>query len=172
MKHYLPNSIFISKGMRMMFIRLAETKDTDDWRIVAENVASIFGHPTMAKDPAFIEYMQNKIEQRGAITAVDAQTGTCIGLIGISYHFNRISWFGVLESHRNKGVGSQLLQSALDRLDTSKEITVDTYRNDYLPGLPARHVYMKHGFTEIDNTLFDNLGNERCRLSVSPSGAK
>jgi hypothetical protein len=65
MKHYLPNSIFISKGMRMMFIRLAETKDTDDWRIVAENVASIFGHPTMAKDPAFIEYMQNKYRTKG-----------------------------------------------------------------------------------------------------------
>jgi len=156
----------------MMFIRLAETQDTDDWKIVAENVADIFGNPIMAKDPEFIEYMRSKIDQKGAITMVDEQTGKCIGFIGISYHFNRITWFGVLESHRNKGVGSQLLQTALDRLDTSKEITVETYRDDYLPGLPARHVYIKHGFMEIDNTLFDHLGNERCKLAIFPSGAK
>jgi len=155
-----------------MLIRLAEPNDLADWKIVAENVAVIFGNPIMASDPEFIEYAQSKIRQNGAITAVDEKTGQCVGFIGFSYHYNRVTWFGVLESFRNQGAGSKLLQTALSRLDSSKEITVETYREDYIPGLPARHVYIKHGFLEIDNTLFDHLGNERCKLVKYPTASK
>jgi len=155
-----------------MFIRLAETDDLNDWKAVAADVAIIFGNPAMASDPEFIAYAQSKIAQQGALAAVDEKTGKCIGFVGFSYHYNRITWFGVLETYRNHGAGSKLLQSALNKLDASKEITVETYRNDYAAGLPARHVYMKHGFKEVDNTLFDHLGNERSKLMLYPDASK
>ena len=151
-----------------MVIRLAELNDLREWRIVANDVAEIFGNPIMAEDPEFIDYAERKIAQKEAIAAVDEQTAKCIGFIGFSRHFNRITWFGVLETHRNQGVGSSLLKLALSELDRSKEITVETYRNTYELGKPARHVYIKHGFVEIDNSLFDHLGNERCKLAISP----
>ena len=150
-------------------IRLAEMADMRDWRAVAADVAEIFGNPVMADDPEFIDYAQRKIQQREAIAAMDDEGGECVGFIGFSRHFNRITWFGTLARSRNRGLGGQLLRAALDELDPSKDITVETYREDYLPGRPARHVYMKHGFVEIDDTLFDHLGNERCKLSIMAS---
>lgn len=158
-------------GRGKMFIRLAGTEDFFDWKIVAENVADIFGNPIMANGPEFIDYAERKIKQGEAIAAVDNETGKCVGFIGFSRHHNRITWFGVIEDCRNKGVGSKLLQAALDELDFSKEITVETYKDDYTLGKPARHVYMKHGFVEVDNTLSDHLGNERSKLAISPTPA-
>ena len=151
-----------------MIIRLAEEKDMDDWRAVADNVAVIFGNPDMANDPEFIEYAHSKIKQGGALTAVDEKTGKNVGFIGFSFHSNRVTWFGVLESFRNRGLGGQLLKAALEKLDAAKDITVDTFREDYFPGQPARHLYMKHGFVESDNTLQDSFGNERCQLVIRP----
>ena len=150
-----------------MCVRLAETNDLSDWRIVANDVAEIFGNPVMADDPEFLDYAERKMAQKEVFTAIDSRTGKCIGFIGLSRHFNRITWFGVLNEYRNQGIGSKLLKTALNELDSSKEITVETYRENYSLGQPARHVYMKHGFIEIDNTLFDHLGNERCRLAIS-----
>jgi ribosomal protein S18 acetylase RimI-like enzyme len=71
-----------------------------------------------------------------------------------------------LEKYRNKGIGGKLLEKALNELDKSKEITVETYRDNYIPGQPARHLYKRFGFKETENDLFDSFGNERCKLSI------
>ena len=149
-----------------MIIRFAEENELEKWKILAKDVAEIFGNPTMDNDPEFIDYAQRKIKQKEALIAVDDKNSEFFGFIGYSKHFNRITWFGVLEKYRNKGVGSKLLEKALNELDKTKEITVETYRENYIPGQPARYVYKKYGFMEIEHNLFDNLGNERCKLSI------
>ena len=149
-----------------MIIRFAEENEIEKWKIVAKDVAEIFGNPTMDNDPEFIDYAQRKIKQKEALIAVDDKDNEFFGFIGFSKHFNRITWFGVLEKYRNKGVGSKLLEKALNELDKTKEITVETYRENYIPGQPARYVYKKYGFMEIEYNLFDNFGNERCKLSI------
>ncbi len=53
------------------------------------------------------------------------------------------------------------MECALNQLDSSIEITVETYRDDFELGAPARHVYHKLGFVDVDNTIFDHLGNLR-----------
>ncbi|MDR0272354.1 MAG: GNAT family N-acetyltransferase, partial [Clostridiales bacterium] len=111
-------------------------------------------------------------KQREAIAAVNGETGECVGVIGFSRNFNRITWFGVLEKFRGNGIGDKLLQLALSKLDSSKEITVETFRDNYMPGLPARRLYLKHGFSETENNLFDSLGNERCKLAIKANGLK
>lgn len=151
-----------------MVIRLAETSDLSDWRVVAWNVAELFGNPMMADDPEFIDYATRKIKQREAIAAVNRETNECVGFIAFSRHYNRITWLGVLDSCRCKGIGSELLKAALKELDASKEISVVTFREGYLPGQPARHLYIKHGFRDVGNTILDPLGNERCKLTLYP----
>ncbi|MDR0272837.1 MAG: GNAT family N-acetyltransferase, partial [Clostridiales bacterium] len=141
-----------------MVTRLAEINDLPAWKNVAANIAEIFGNPGMADDPKFIDYAERKIEQREAIAAVGGETGECVGFIGFSRNFNRITWFGVLEKFRGNGIGDKLFQLALSKLDSSKEITVETFRDNYMPGLPARRLYLKHGFSETENNLFDSLG--------------
>ena len=149
-----------------MIIRFAEEDELEKWKIVARNVAEIFGNPTMDTDIEFIDYAQRKIKQKEALIAVDDINNEFYGIIGFSKHFNRITWFGVIDKYRNKGIGSKLLEKALNELDKTKEITVETYRENYIPGQPARHVYIKYGFKEIKNNLFDSFGNERCKLSI------
>ena len=149
-------------------IRAATISDLPAWRTIAGDVAEIFGNPIMADDPEFIDYAKRKIQQEEALVAVDENNTECLGFIGFSRHYNRITWFGVLQKYRNKGIGSKLLKEALNKMDCSKEITVDTYRENYLQGQPARHVYFKYGFIETDKELHDHLGNERSKLTIIP----
>jgi ribosomal protein S18 acetylase RimI-like enzyme len=151
-----------------MIIRLAKDEEIQKWQIVAKDVAEIFGNPIMANDQEFIDYAHRKIKQKEAFIATDDLNNDFMGFIGFSRNFNRITWFGVLEKYRNIGIGSKLLEKALSELDQSKEITVETYRENYIAGQPARHVYFKHGFKEIVNNIFDHLGNERSKLAISP----
>jgi ribosomal protein S18 acetylase RimI-like enzyme len=151
-----------------MIIRLAEIDELSKWKIVAHDVVEIFGNLNMANDSEFIDYAQRKILQKEAFIAVDDFNKEYFGFIGISRHFNRITWFGILEKSRNKGIGSKLLEKAINELDNSKEITVETYRENYIPGKPARHIYAKYSFKEIENNLFDSFGNERCKLAILP----
>jgi GNAT superfamily N-acetyltransferase len=149
-----------------MVIRFAEENELKKWKVLAKDVAEIFGNPTMDTDNEFIDYAIRKIKQKEALIAVDDMDKEFFGFIGFSRHFNRITWFGVLERYRNKGIGSKLLETALKELDKTKEITVETYRGNYIPGQPARYVYKKYGFIETENNLFDSFGNERCKLSI------
>ena len=149
-----------------MIIRFAEENELEKWKILAKDVAEIFGNPTMDTDPEFIDYAERKIKQKEALIAVDDMDKEFFGFIGFSRHFNRITWFGVLEKYRNKGIGSKLLEIVLKELDKTKEITVETYRENYIPGHPARYVYKKYGFIETEDNLYDSFGNERCKLSI------
>jgi ribosomal protein S18 acetylase RimI-like enzyme len=152
-----------------MIVRFAEENELEKWKIIAKDVAKIFGNPTMDEDLEFIDYAQRKIKQKEAIIATDDENKEFYGFIGFSKHYNRITWFSVLEKYRNKGIGYNLLEKAIKELDKTKEITVETYRENYIPGKPARHIFEKFGFKETENDLFDNFGNERCKLIKFPN---
>lgn len=155
-----------------MLIRWATPEDKPSWIKLADNVSNIFGNPTMSTDKDFHEYMDSKLSKYEALIAIDRMKGNCLGIIGFSRTYNRITWFGVFEQYRGKGIGTRLLSTALRQLDTSKEITVDTYRDNYLVGLPARAVYLKAGFIDIDNKIFDHLGNPRSKMLLAQTNEK
>ena len=72
---------------------------------------------------------------------------------------NEDAWvFELFEKYRNKGVGGRLLKTSLRQLDTTREISVVTFRDDYLPGAPARAIYAKSGFA--DRELITNFADE------------
>ncbi|MBC8080729.1 MAG: GNAT family N-acetyltransferase [Gorillibacterium sp.] len=155
-----------------MLIRHVTFEDVRNWLELAADVAEVFRAPDMANDREFHEYMQAKINKYEAFMAVDYVSNRCMGIIGFSKNDNRITWFGVFEKHRNKGVGSKLLKCALNQLDWKKEITVETYSDDYMPGVPAKHVYRKFGFEDIDTSLTDKLGNPIWQMAIGPSNLK
>ena len=150
-----------------MIIRFAEDNELEIWKNLAKDVAEIFGNPKIDTDPEFIDYAQRKILQKEALIAVDDLNKEFYGIIGFSRKFNRITWFGVFERYRGKGIGSKLLERALNELDKTKEITVETYRENYILGQPARKVYQKYGFKETDTNLFDSFGNERSKFVIN-----
>jgi len=150
-----------------MIIRFAEDNELEIWKNLAKDVAEIFGNPKMDTDPEFLDYAQRKILQKEALIAVDDLNKEFYGIIGFSRKFNRITWFGVFEKFRGKGIGSKLLERALNELDKTKKITVETYRENYILGQPARKVYQKYGFKETDTNLFDSFGNERSKFVIN-----
>lgn len=166
------SQIFVLWGERNMLIRWATQSDKPAWVLLAENVAHIFGNVNMPTDDDFHEYMDGKLSKYEALIAVDRMTNECLGIVGFSRTFNRITWFGVFEKHRGKGIGTMLMKCALNQLDSSKEMTVETYRDDFPLGAPARKVYHKVGFLDVDNTIFDHLGNPRCKMVIAPSEKK
>jgi len=153
-----------------MLIRWATINDKTDWQTVAADVAEIFGAPDMPVSASFIEYMDSKISKYEALTAVDRMSGKCLGFIGFSRTNNRISWFGVLENERGRGIGSRLLKTALRQLEPTREITVTTFREDYQPGFSARTLYGKFGF--VDKEQIEHDGQPRSLMSRPPSDEK
>lgn len=155
-----------------MLIRWATIEDKAAWIELADNVANIFGYSNMSTDKHFLEYMHAGLSQFEALIAIDRMSNNCLGIISFSRTNNCVTWFGVFEQYRNKGIGTRLLETALRQLDNTKEITVETYRDDYAAGLPARAVYHKAGFVEVDNTVFDLYGNPRCKMIIAPTNEK
>lgn len=102
-----------------------------------------------------------------ALTAVDYMSAVNMGFIGFSRANSRVSWFAVSEKYRSRGVGSRLLKTALRQLDTNREITVTTFRDNYAPGAAARIVYGKFGFVEKELTEHDGLPRSLMVLPAS-----
>ncbi|MCL1820095.1 MAG: GNAT family N-acetyltransferase [Oscillospiraceae bacterium] len=150
-----------------MLIRWATENDLPAWCALATEVSPIFRHPAdMGADPEFTSYAQSKVNKYEALTAVDYMSGSNIGFIGFSRTNNRITWFGVSEKYRGKGVGSRLLKTALRQLDHTKPITVETYPEGYEPGIPAKNLYRKFGFAETESNLVGPHNLPICQMTV------
>lgn len=153
-----------------MLIRWVNKYDIPAWCALATEVSPIFQHPAdMGAAKEFIFYTQDKTSKYEALTAVDYISGENMGFIGFSRTNNRISWFAVSEQYRGKGVGSRLLKTALRHLNTNKDITVVTFRENYQPGMAARSTYQKFGF--IAGKMITYNGLPRCEM-VRPASAE
>ncbi len=156
-----------------MLIRFATEKDLPEWYALATKVSQIFRHPgDMGTDPEFILYAKSKVSKYEALCSVDYMSGNIAGFIGFSRTHNRITWFGVSENFRRKGVGSRLLKTALRQLDFTKPITVETYPEGYEPGIPAKNLYHKFGFIETESSLVGSHDLPLCRMTANLSGEK
>ena len=126
----------------------------------------------MGADPEFISYAQKAVSEYKALTAVDYMSGNNMGFISISRNRNSIAWFAVWEQYRGKGAGSRLLKTALRQLNHTMPITVETFRDGYPLGVPARNLYAKYAFIETESNLTGPHGVPNCRMTVNLSGEK
>ena len=115
-----------------MLIRWANESDLPAWYTLATEVSAIFQHPVdMGAE------LKSKNSGKGAVgryemlTAADYMSGNNMGFICFSRENNCITWFAVSEKYRGRGAGNRLLKTALRQLNTNKDITVCTFRDDY-----------------------------------------
>ena len=76
------------------------------------------------------------------------ETDKVVGVLLISKKHNMICCLAVAPEYRRKGIASLLLQKALAELDSSKDITVITFRDNDEKGIAPRALYKKFGFVE------------------------
>ena len=132
-----------------MLIRWATENDLPAWYALATEVSKLFQHPAdMGAELKANASGKGSISRYEMLTAVDYTSGNNMGFIFFSREKNEITWFAVSEKYRGKGVGGRLLKTALRQLDTSKDITVCTFCEDYHQGAAARTIYKKYGFTK------------------------
>lgn len=154
-----------------MLIRWTTKEDKPVWLALADHVAVMFDSPDMASDKHFQKGIDTSISKYESLIAIDRMSGDCLGIIGFSRANNNICWFAVYEEYRGKGIGNKLLDTALRQLDNFREVSVITFVMDNLDGQPARALYHKFGFVDVDE-FTDVRGNRRCKMILPPSNIK
>lgn len=94
---------------------------------------------------AFGEYMRRKIKQNEAFMAVD-DSGECLGAVAVSKGNNRITFFGVSLSADFPSVSRTLIECALDRLDSARQISVNIPRHSAEIFVKEREAFSEYGF--------------------------
>ena len=76
-----------------------------------------------------------------------------LGVLLFSRKRNMLCCLAVSPEVRRRGIGSVLLQRALEELDPAREITVSTFREEDEKGAAPRALYRKFGFRERELTV-------------------
>ena len=71
-----------------------------------------------------------------------------VGVLLLSKKHNMICCLAVAPEYRRKGIASALLEKALAELDSSRDITVTTFRDNDEKGIAPRALYKRFGFAE------------------------
>lgn len=139
-----------------MNVEIATYEILPEWLKLVREVEPIL-QASMADDPDFNDFMERKLAQNEVLIVRDKyDKNALMGVITISHNFNRISWFAIFEKYRHKGVGSKLLESAINEIGNDKIIEVTTFQESYIDGIPARRIYKKFGFVDYDLTVHMN----------------
>lgn len=138
-----------------MELKYGTPADIDRWMSLVERVRWNF--PGL-ETPEQLDDHRNtvlKFIRRGE--ALCMKDGEYIaGVLLFSSKHNMICCLAVAPEYRRKGVASAMLFEALDRLDTSRDITVSTFREGDPKGDTPRALYKKLGF--VEGTLSVDLG--------------
>jgi ribosomal protein S18 acetylase RimI-like enzyme len=122
-------------------------KDKNEILRLAEQVEHLFGK--MAGNPDFENAVTQCLLHNCVIGA--KENDEVLGAVVIDNIRNEITWLVVDKKARGKGIGHLLLKNAIDSLDRTKEITVETFDRSAEEGAAARALYEKHGFTDYQN---------------------
>ena len=151
-----------------MLVRYATEQDISSWLLLAKHGSPILSATNMTSDPEFSNFMVSKIVQKEALIAVDMISNSCLGVIACSKEDNAISWFGMYDMYSGSGIGSHLMESALDLLDRSKDITVQSYTEDFEPGASNRNLFKKFSFVDRGDSMTDDIGNPMTMMVLKP----
>lgn len=129
--------------------------DIDMWMDLVNNVSWNFpGLETQEKVEEHKETVLRFMKKKQAICMKDK--GVIVGVILFSREHNMICCLAVSPQYRRCGIGSGLLEKAINELNPYKDITVSTFRQNDLKGIAPRALYKKFGF--VEDELIEEFG--------------
>lgn len=137
--------------MKEMEVIFGEINCIDSWMQLVRKVSWNF--PGLETEESIEEHKQTVLEFMKKKQALCVTNGEeVVGVLLFSRSRNMICCLAVDPEHRQKGIASALLREALDELDTGREITVSTFRENDDKGTAPRALYRKFGFREGELT--------------------
>jgi len=155
----------------MIPVQAASLEDTASWLKLAAEVEPLFG--PMVNEPSFQEALRQAIMggQALCIRDPDGMPGSllCGGVVFVP-EANEIAWLAVAAKHQGRGFGRALLAQALDRLDVTRPVFVTTFAETVHAGLPARGLYRRFGFRDLQSGGLNPAGIPTRVMKREPGG--
>lgn len=126
-------------------VGIASLKNLESWMSLVEVVRGNF--PGLETEQELAEYrdtVMKNMERGSAICALDGKM--VVGILLFSTKHNMLSCMAVHPEYRRKGIATRMVQLMLTKLDRSRDITVDTFREDDEKGTAPRAFYQSLGF--------------------------
>ena len=121
--------------------------DIESWMELVRSVSWNF--PGLETEVAIEDHRQTVLRFMGenrALCVKDAEK--VVGVLLLSKKHNMICCLAVTLEYRRNGIASALLEKALSELDSSRDITVTTFRDNDEKGIAPRALYKRFGFAE------------------------
>lgn len=121
--------------------------DIESWMELVQSVSWNF--PGLETEVAIEDHRQTVLRFMGenrALCVKDAEK--VVGVLLLSKKHNMICCLAVTPEYRRNGIASALLEKALAELDSSRDITVTTFRDNDEKGIAPRALYKRFGFAE------------------------
>ena len=119
--------------------------DIESWMELVQSVSWNF--PGLETEVAIEDHRQTVLRFMGenrALCVKDAEK--VVGVLLLSNKHNMICCLAVAPEYRRNGIASALLEKALAELDSSRDITVTTFRDNDEKGIAPRALYKRFGF--------------------------
>ena len=121
--------------------------DIESWMELVQSVSWNF--PGLETEVAMEDHRRTVLRFMGENRALRVKLDDkVVGVLLISKKHNMICCLAVAPEYRRKGIASLLLQKALAELDSTRDITVTTFRDNDEKGISPRALYKKFGFAE------------------------
>ena len=121
--------------------------DIESWMELVQSVSWNF--PGLETEVAIEDHRQTVLCFMGenrALCVKDAEK--VVGVLLLSKKYNMICCLAVAPEYRRNGIASLLLKKAIAELNSSRDITVTTFRDNDEKGIAPRALYKKFGFVE------------------------
>lgn len=132
----------------------AAEKNLASWMSLVEVVRQNF--PGLETEEKLEDYRRTVVKnmRRGsALCALDENMA--VGILLFSEKENMLSCLAVHPEYRRRGIASGMIERMLERLDRSRDIVVETFREEDEKGAAARALYRSLGFVPERTCFFE-----------------
>ena len=130
-----------------MNVEYGTSMDIESWMDLVKLVSWNFpGLETEADIENHRKTVLRFMDENRALCVKDAVK--VVGVLLLSKKHNMICCLAVAPEYRRNGIASALLEKALAELDSSRDITVTTFRDNDEKGIAPRALYKRFGFAE------------------------
>ena len=130
-----------------MKVEYGTSLDIESWMELVQSVSWNF--PGLETEAAIEDHRKTVLRfmsENRALCVKDDEN--VVGVLLLSKKHNMICCLAVAPEYRRKGIASALLEKALAELDSSRDITVTTFRDNDEKGIAPRALYKRFGFAE------------------------